>query len=50
MLNNFFDKYTVENLTMSSSEAPNEAKPISCENCAKSGFDNNIDRCCFVDY
>ncbi len=32
--------YTVENLTMSSSEAPKEAKPISCENCAKSGFDN----------
>lgn len=25
---------TVDNFSISSSEAPNEARPISCENCA----------------
>lgn len=31
---------TVANLFTSSSLAPNEAKPNSCENCAKLGFAN----------
>lgn len=32
---------TVDNFSISSSEAPNEAKPISCENWAKLGSANN---------
>lgn len=32
---------TVDNFSISSSEAPNEAKPISWENCAKLGSANN---------
>lgn len=32
---------TVDNFSISSSEAPNDAKPISCENWAKLGSANN---------
>ena len=35
-----FNRITVENFIMSSSEAPNEASPICCESSAKLGIES----------
>lgn len=35
-----FAKHTVANFSISSSDAPRDAKPSSCENCAKLGSAN----------
>lgn len=41
VIKRFESLLTVDNFSISSSDAPNEAKPISCENCAKLGSANN---------